>query len=215
VHARHLRRDLRAGALMAFEVEAISNLSADGSVTPVMNATEIATGALAADPQMREIASSLSRWVDNARAAAHRTNMFDRGMFTPPDNPYDEMRTARNAVKYDPIVAGAADVTESLAFDGVKWESPDADEADIFNQLAIDQNLDAVVRSMWREEFTYGQFVCAKLWGWRDYVVRGKTRNGNKKKRKVRVWAPLQLRLLDPLKTVPVGIGPLAGEHLA
>jgi hypothetical protein len=200
---------------MVYEVEAVSSLSSDGSITPLMNTTNIETGELAKDPQMREIASQLSRWVDNARSAAHRTSMFDRGMFTPPDNPYDEMRTARNAVKYDSTVAGIVDTTEALAFDGVKWESPDADEADVFNQLAIDQNLDQVVRNMWREEFTYGQFVCAKLWGWREYTVRGQTSNGNKKKKKIRIWAPLQLRLLDPAKIVPVGIGPLAGENLA
>jgi hypothetical protein len=117
---------------------------------------------------MREIAGQLSRWVDNARAATGKTSMFDRGMFTPPDNVYDEMRAARNAVKYDATVAGVVETTEAYAFQGVKWESPNADDADVFNQLARDQNLDSVIRAAWREEFTVGQVVAARLWGQRE-----------------------------------------------
>jgi hypothetical protein len=193
-----------------------STLSAAGRPLNYINAqTEVSVENVFADGQMREVAAALSRWVDNARSASGRTSMFDRGMFTPPDNHYDEMRAARNAVKYDPIVAGVAEVTEAYAFQGLKWESEDPDEADAFNQLARDQNLDAVMRGMWKEEFTYGQVVTAKLWGWREYTVRGTTQNGNARKRKFRIWAPLQLRVLDSAKTVPVGFGPLAGEQLA
>jgi hypothetical protein len=141
--------------------------------------------------------------------------MFDRGMFTPPENPYDEMRAARNAVKYDGTVSGVAETTEAYAFQGVKWESSNSDDADVFNQIARDQNLDAVVRAMWREEFTYGQFVAVKLWGEREYTVRGTTKGGNKRKKTYKVWAPLQIRLLDCTKVVTVGGGPLGGEMLA
>lgn len=164
---------------------------------------------------MREIANKLSRWVDNAKAANGRTSMFDRGMFTPPENAFDEMRAARNAVKYDATVSGVAETTEAYAFQGVKWEGSNPDEADIFNQLARDQNLDAVVRGMWREEFTYGQFIAVRLWGWKEYTVRGRTKGGNKRKKTYRVWAPVQIRLLDATKIVPVGCGPLGGEMLA
>src|SRR4051794_28226151 len=151
------------------EVEAVSNLGVDGRAMPVMNASDVAIGDIAADPQMRQIAAALSRWVDNARAAVGRTSMFDRGSYTPPDNPYDEMRSSRYAVRYDSVVSGVAEVSEAFAFQGLKWESENSDEADVFNQLARDQNLDAVIRRMWREEFTYGQFVCAKQWGWVEY----------------------------------------------
>ncbi len=164
---------------------------------------------------MREVATALSKWVDNARSATGRTGMFDRGAFTPSDNPYEEMRAARAAVKFDSLVAGIAEVTEAFAFQGVKWEGEDADEADVFNQLSRDMNLDALVRSMWREEYTYGQVVCAKLWGWREFTVRGKTKKGNARKRKYRIWAPVQIRVLDSAKVVPVGVGPLGGERLA
>ena len=199
----------------ATDVEVVATLGTDGRPANVINTTEIATGDIAKDPQMREIASKLSRWVDNARSASGQTSMFDRGMFTPPDNPYDEMRAARNAVKYDSTVAGVAETTEAFAFQGVKWEGTNADEADVFNQLARDQNLDAVIRAMWREEFTSGQFVAASMWGERTFVVRGRTGNGNRRKKTYKIWAPLQIRILDSAKCVPVGVGPLGGEMLA
>lgn len=199
----------------ATDVEVVTELGVDGRMAAVMNTTDIATGTIAQDPQMREIAAKLSRWVDNARAANGRTSMFDRGMFTPPDNPYDEMRAARNALKYDATVAGVAETTEAYAFQGVKWESSNSDDADVFNQLARDQNLDAVIRSAWREEFSCGQFVAVKLWGERTYQVRGSTKGGNKRKKNYKVWAPLQVRILDSAKIVPVGVGPLGGEMLA
>lgn len=206
---------------MSMEVEASSELGS------VINMSGLATDEitkygstgnspyLAEGASMREVATALSRWVDNARSATGRTGMFDRGAFTPADNPYEEMRAARNAVKYDSLVASVAEVTEAFAFQGVKWEGEDADEADVFNQLSRDMNLDALVRSMWREEYTYGQVVAAKIWGWREYTVRGKTKNGNSRKKKYRIWAPVQIRVLDSAKVVPVGTGPLGGERLA
>ena len=196
------------------EVEAVSQLTVNGRPLGMMNATDIPSDRIAGDASMREVASQLSRWVDNARSATGRTSMFDRGAYTPPDNPYDEMRSARHAVRYDSVVSGMAETTEAFAFQGVKWEGENSDEADVFNQLSKDMNLDAVIRKMWREEYTYGQFVAAKLWGWAEYTVRGKTQKGNSRKRKFRVWAPLQVRMLDSLKTVPCGVGPLAAETL-
>lgn len=211
---------------MALEVESESELVVANQTLQVMNASGLPTDVVLRDARtmpnpyitegasIREIASTMSRWVDNARAATGRTTMFDRGAYTPPDNPYDEMRASRTAVRYDSVVSGVAEITEGYAFQGIKWEGQDPDEADVFNQLAIEQNLDGVIRSMWREEFTYGQFICAKMWGWREFTVRGETENGNKRKRGFRVWAPLALRILDACKVVPVGVGPLGGETL-
>lgn len=199
---------------MVMEVEAVSDLGFAGRPAQVMNTTDISTGAIAADPQMREIAGQLSRWVDNTRGSGN-SSMFDRGMFTPPDNPYDEMRAARNAVKYDSVVAGVGEVTEAYAFQGVKWEGENADEADVFNQIARDQNLDHVIRSMWREEFSCGQFIAAKVWDWKTYTVRGKTKSGNKRKKVYRVWAPVRVRVLDSTKVVPISSGPLGDDLLA
>jgi len=203
---------------MSMEVEASSDLTLhDGRPLGMVNFTdgELTTQQIAQDPQMRQIASMLSRWVDNARNVAGRTTMFDRGAYTPPENPYDEMRAARTAVRYDSVVAGVAEITEAFAFGGVKWEGESPDEADVFNQLSIDIDLDQAVRKMWREEYTYGQVVCAKQWGWTEYTVRGKSKNGNKRKKTYRVWAPLRLTVLDSLKCVPVGHGPLREDLIA
>lgn len=140
----------------------------------MINHSGLADEVVLADPMMRTIARQLSTWVDNARSATQRTTMFDRGTFTPPENFYDELRAARVAVMYDDIVAGVAETTEGFAFQGVKWESEEADEADVFNQWAGMINLDAVIRRMWREEFTGSLFYAALDWGWKEFTVRGR-----------------------------------------
>lgn len=199
---------------MTFEVEATSRLDIAGKSFPVVNRSGLTDEMVIGDPAMRQIAAQLSRWVDNARSATTRTSMFDRGAYTPPDNPYEEIRAARQAVKYDSIVSGVAEITEAFAFQGVKWEGEDADEADVFNQMSRDMNLDAVIRAMWREEFTINQFVAAKLWGWSDFTVRGKTKNGNQRKKRYRIWCPQSIRILDSAKVVPVDVGPLGSDRL-
>ncbi|MEO6157940.1 MAG: hypothetical protein ABIQ39_09955, partial [Ilumatobacteraceae bacterium] len=117
------------------EVEATSQLTINGKSLGIINGSDLSTEQITSDASMREVAAQLSRWVDNARSATGRTTMFDRGAYTPPDNPYDEMRSARHAVRYDSIVSGMAETTEAFAFQGSKWEGEDSDEADVFNQL--------------------------------------------------------------------------------
>ncbi|MDQ3432335.1 MAG: hypothetical protein M3467_08970 [Actinomycetota bacterium] len=197
------------------EVEEHSDFAVGATGVPFINHSGLSDTVIAEGASMREVASTLSRWVENARSAAGRTSMFDRGAFTPPENPYDEMRAARTAMRYDDIVSGVAEITEAFAFQGVKWEGDDPDDADVFNQLSRDLNLDAVIRRMWREEYQFSQFVAASVWGWRDYVVRGKTKNGNKRKKTYRVWVPVTIRILDSLKVVPVGHGPMGSSMLA
>lgn len=201
---------------MAFEVEAVSDLTlADGRPLGVINATTLAAGDIGRDPQVQSLVREMSRWVDISRPPA-QGGMFDRQVYVPPDNPYDQMRTARRAVLEDDIVGGVADATEAIAFSGgLKWESSDPDDADVFNQMAADLDLDGAIRAMWRESFAIDQFVCAKLWGWKDFVVRGKTLKGNQRKKRYRVWCPTRLVLLNSEFIVPVGVGPLREDRLA
>jgi len=210
---------------------------------PVWNQSGMSTDLITASTEFRQIARALSGWVDNLRASAGKTSMFDRGAYTPSDNPYAEMRAARSAVRNDDIVSGVAETTEAFAFQGVKWESENPDDADVFNQLNRTLNLDAVVRTMWREEYTYSQVITATVWGWHEFTVRGRNpirekkidpatgmeewvaaspydqngqrRKGVKRKKKYRVWAPTSIRVLDPMKVVPVGVGPMGQELLA
>ncbi len=198
------------------EVEVTSDLSLlDGRSVGVMNHTSVGMGEISEDPSVRQLVREMSRWVDLTRPASSR-GMFDRQAYVPPDNPYDQLRTARRAVVEDDIVGGVADITEAIAFSGgTKWESSDPDDADVFNQMAADLNLDDLLRVMWREEFAADQFVCAKLWGYRDYTVRGKTTKGNVRKRKYKVWAPTRMVMLNSELIVPIGIGPLRDDLLA
>lgn len=167
------------------------------------------------DPIVRQVAAELTAWVNQARAATNRSSMFDRGAYAVPDNPYEQMKYARKAVATDDVVGGIAEITEGLAFDGVKWESAEPDEADVFNQMAAEQNLDAVVRQMYREEFTYDQVVLGFWWTQGKFAVRGKTPNGNKRKREFTAWYPRAITSLDATKVVPVGMLQFGQERLA
>lgn len=122
---------------------------------------------------VEEVGRELSRWVDSTRAAKQKLSMFDRSSYIAPDNPYGQMEIARRAVENDDIVGNVADVTESLAFQGVQWEAENPDDADIFNQISRDLDIDKVVRTWWREEFTYSQVVIGLWWGQKKYKVRG------------------------------------------
>jgi hypothetical protein len=141
----------------------------------IRNYAGIPDAVLQSDPRVQSLQRELARWVDNMRSAQQRGSMFDRGAFTPPAHVYDEMRAARTAVEHDDIVSGVAEITESFAFQGMKWESTESDEADVFNQWSAEVNMDDFLRKAWREEYTLSQFYCAMQWGWREYQVRGRT----------------------------------------
>ncbi len=206
--------------------EVASTLSVGPGGTPMLNRSGLADTVIEASASMAEVAAAMSRWVDNARSASHRSSMFDRGTFTPPENFYDELRAARAALVSDDIVSGVAEITEAFAFQGVKWEADNAEDADIFNQMARDVDLDSYIRKVWREEYAVGQQVTAMVWGWKEYTVRGHSRledsadgrprrRGPKRKKKYRVWCPTSLHVLDSSKVVPVDHGPLGTEKLA
>lgn len=123
-------------------------------------------------PKVREIASALQTWVNEPRRARH-SSMFDRKAYVAPDNIFEQMRIARKAVEDDDIVGGAAEVTEGLVFQGIKWEGEESDVVDVFNQISRDLDLDSIMRAAYREEFTYSQFVMASWWSRKTYRVRG------------------------------------------
>ena len=167
------------------------------------------------DEGMRQMAYQLQSWVNNMRAVTGQSGLFDRGKYVSNDIIYNQMLTARAAVKDDDICASVAELTEGMAFQGLKWESSDWDTTDLFNQMAAEQDLDSLIRKMWREEFTYSQCVCAFWWDQGEFVVRGQTDKGNKKKRRVKVWYPRAVTLLDAVKVVPVGLLAFGQERLA
>lgn len=126
--------------------------------------------------KMREVASQISRWVEDTRGPGqNRSSLFDRSAYQAPDNVYNQMKIARTAMANDDVVSGAAEVTEGLIFQGVKWESETPDDADIFNQISKTLDLDSYVRQAYRELFTCSQVVTASWWGWKTYKVRGRS----------------------------------------
>jgi hypothetical protein len=197
------------------EIEVSSDLSRlAGRDVAVINSSPIALGDIGQDPSVQKLAREMSRWMDMSRP--FKGSMFDRNVYTPPDNPYEIIRTCRRALQNDDIIGGVADATEAIAFGGgLRWESPLPDEADVFNQMSADLNLDDVIRVMWRENFAIDQFVAAKLWGWSEYTVRGTTTKGNSRKKRYRVWCPQRLVTLNSEHIVPIGVGPLREDRLA
>lgn len=161
---------------------------------------------------MRQIASQVQSWLNGQRAVAGRVV---QPKFTEYDTIFDEMRLARKAMEHDDVVSNFAEITEGLGLQGTKWESSDWVTQDIFNQMAADQNLDSVVRKMFREDFAMSQSVLAAWWGYGEFSVRGETESGNKRKAKKRVYYPQRLTLLDPTRVVPVGTLAFGLERLA
>lgn len=200
---------------MSIDVEAESGLSEHLPEYPFINRSGLSDAVVAQDPGLREVARQLQSWINNARAATSRSSMFDRGAYAPPDNFYNELAAARHAMAYDDVVSGVAEITEAFAFQGLKFEGASRDDSDVFNQIAKLVNLDGVVRSMWREEYAAAQFVVAVTWGQRTFKVRGKTEDGNKRKKTYDIWCPTKLTLLDSSKVVPVDFGPLGSDKLA
>lgn len=177
-----------------------------------VNATGIESYEL--QPSVDRLSRELASWVNATRGSA-RPSLFNRRAYVAPDDPYELMATARKAVDNDDVVSGACEVTESLMFQGIKWESDDADDADIFNQVARDLNLDEFVRAWHREDFTYTQAIVGMWWGRREYTVRGKSETGKKSKKKRSIFCPLALTFLDPSRVVPLPPGPFGQDRLA
>lgn len=201
------------------DIEVVADLTLmDGRPLGIINQTaSLSTGEIANDPQVRKLATQISGWVEHARSyPGSSEGMMNRSFYVAPKTPYDDMRAARRAVREDDVVAGLADATEAIAFDGgLKWEAENPDDADLFNQLSADLNLDAKIREMWREIFTVDQFVCAKLWDTKTYTVRGKTDRGNARKSRRQVFVPSRLVMLKPESVAPIGWGPLREDRLA
>jgi hypothetical protein len=132
--------------------------------------------------------------------------VMERDKYVLPRRIFDQFKVANMAVELDDIVSGVLETTESLALSRMDFEAEDQDEEDVWNQIGQDLDLDARLREMWRELFTYSQFTCGIWWGRKTYKVRGKTASGvARKKTFTNLAVPLGLTLLDPVKVVPVG----------
>ncbi|QBQ74860.1 PhoH [Caudovirales GX15bay] len=196
--------------------------------TPVLNATSVATAEVyeALQAQDDSLLRTLSGWVESTRLTAaaavgaygsstvRNGGLLMRDRFVAPRGPYEQMRLAYEALD-DDVVSGVADTSEALALSSVDFYAEDPDEEDIYNQIAAEIDLDGRLREIWRELFTVSQAYVAVWWSRRTFKVRGRTPDGNLRRRTYSVMAPEKLMLLDPLKIVPVNASAFGQERLA
>jgi hypothetical protein len=180
----------------------------------MINESSVETGAAwsALTEQHPEVAA-LVRWGNNVTSRS--SSLFERDRYATPDNIYEQFRTAYDAAQMDDVVAGVLETSEGLGLGKLDFEADDEDEADIWNQISEDIDLDSRLREMWREMFTISQFYCVTWWGTKTYKVRGKSDKGTKRKKSFRVRCPVGMSLLDPMKVVPVGNLMFGQEELA
>lgn len=178
----------------------------------------------------REIARQIAVWTDSQKQTTGSGNIFDRNAYVPSDNIFKQMVMAGDAIENDDIVGGTFDATEALAFQKLRWESSEMDDADVFNQWAAMVNLDDFARKCWLELAKNGQYVAARWWGFRDFKVRGNLPPkvdvdpitfdmtaqrdvdtgellvGQKRRKTYQgVYCPVALTVIDSTKVVPMG----------
>lgn len=191
---------------------------------PVINASEAEPwqvtealnnlpGSESLDPVMAKLLATMGSWA-RATKPSRMGGIFDRDRFVDPDEPYEQMRLARRALR-DDVIGGAADLTESLALSATSIYSPDDDEQDAWNQWAAEFDMDSRLREAWRVLFTDSQFVAATTWAHRTYQVRGVTPAGHLRRKAFKLLVPTGMTFLDSTKVTPVGTLMFGREHLA
>lgn len=168
-----------------------------------------------------QVADVLGQWVTRVsggqelRRRRRLGGLWDRDRFLTPDNTFDKMRLAREAMR-DDVIGGAADGTEALAFAGVSMFAENEEDEDFWNQLAGDLNLDDQFRKAWRILYSDSSYVFAVWWDRRTYTVRGTTDKGNQKRKKFEdMIVPVGISFLDTAKVAPVGMIMFGQERLA
>jgi hypothetical protein len=194
--------DLVSGSEHWFDTETGTNI--------VLNDTSVPTGeVISALSQQHPELAALSRWYSNTNSGVgseRRGGIFERDRYVTPKKISDHFKVAQDAAESDDVVSGVLESTEALAFSKMSIECDDLDEADIWNQIASDLNMDSLLRQAWRELFVVSQFYAAMVWGRKNYKVRGRTKDGNLRRREFNnLLVPLGVSFLDPLKVLPVG----------
>jgi len=162
------------------------------------------TAVMAALEQQQPEVAALTRWVGSTKPAAN-SSIFERDRYIIPDNIYDVFKTAYRAAQEDDVVAGVVELTEALALGWLDFDAEIEDEEDVFNQMADEICLDDRIHEMWRDVAIISQCYVAVLWGDRTFKVRGRSENGNRKRKEYKVNCPIGVSLLDPLKIMPAG----------
>lgn len=175
------------------------------------------------DLPAREVASALEEQYPDFSHVAHaianqlgqrQGNIFQRDRYVTPEKIYEQIKLASHAAKYDDVVAGVLETSESMAFSRVTFECEDEDEQEVWNQIARKLNLDFLLRQMWRESFVVSQFYMA-VWPQRQTFELEGIAEKRSRRKKYEVLAPRAVTILDPLRVVPVGNFVFGEEQLA
>lgn len=167
-------------------------------------------------PHLREsIGNITSAFTASYSAAANRQmGIFQRDRYVTPESVAKQMQLAAHAARYDDVVSGVLESTESMTFTRATFEHPDPDMKDVWNQIAADINLDNVLRQAWRELFTVSQCYMVVWPRRKTFTVRGKGEQRRRRKT-YDLIAPAAVTFLDPLRVVPVGNFVFGREDLA
>jgi len=185
--------------------------------TVVLNDTDVSSDDVfsALNEQHPEVAA-LTRWGQQISGGGRAGGIFERDRFVTPDKVFEQFAVAFDAAQTDDVVSGILETTEALAFNKARIDCEDRDEEDFWNQVSDDLNLEERLREIWRELFIVSQCYVGVLWGTKSYRVRGKTADGNKKRKEFKnMRVPTAMTILDPLKVVPVGNFLFGQERLA
>lgn len=166
------------------------------------------------EEHIRQVAYQVQQWANSTRDSAVKS-MLDRSPWEDTDNPLRQIEQARRVLEKNDIVATFEELTEALSFQGTKWESAEADLADVWNQMSAERNDDALVRKLYRETFATSQVIVACWWDRGSFPVRGKTEKGNARKKVYDLWYPRLVTVLDSRRVVPVGMLAFGQEMLA
>lgn len=157
--------------------------------------------------------ATLGRWVKNNQR--RQGGVFQRDVYVTPHRIFDQFETAQFAVENDDIVGNAADITESLMLNKVIIDSPDEQEADVWNQILKNMRTVQGYKQIVRDLFTTSNCYVGIWWGRKDYKVGKKTEKGNKSKKEFKnMQVPLRITTFDAKKIVPVGSFMFGQERL-
>lgn len=186
----------------------MTEIMVDKDGVEVINETSVTnTEVFDALAQQHPEVASLVRWTrDTTSANSRHGSIFERDRYVTPTRWVDKVKTARTAALHDDVVSNAIETTEAMAFRRITVDSENEEEADIWNQIAEDIDIESRMREIWRENFIIGQVTCAVWWGTKTYKVRGRSSKGVKRKKVYEnLRVPVGMTVLDPLKVVPVG----------
>lgn len=188
--------------------------ASSGAIT-ILNETEVSDTEImdALRSQHPEVAA-LERW--SSQGQRKSGSVFKRDQYVNSDKLFEKMRIAAKAVKEDDIVSGVAETTEQLAFKRIALEVDDQNEESVWQQMVDRLDLATFMRKVWRELFTVSQAYMAVVYGQKNFKVRGRNVNGNRRKKTFSgLEVPIGLTILDPTKIVPVGSFMFGQERLA